>query len=451
LPVSWRTWGAWKLEAVLLHERAHVQRHDSLISLLAGFNHCLFWFHPLAWWLERKLAFLAERACDEACVCKLENRVEYARLLVEMAGAVEASHGRLYAHSLSMARPSQIHQRVDAILEDNHIAPRGLNAFSWVAALSGGIAAVSAAGSIRIEPKVPPPPVHMILPAAMPAPLAIPFPNPAISPIPSRKPVLTAQAPMAVPSPQPPEINAQESQIVLPVSVLDPYGRSVAGLEGANFRITEGPDARPITAFNLAEGQHVIAVLNTVGASGEAMDALRQALDPRDEYFTGDGPSAANTEPFLERIAGAVSEVKQKQNPVKAVVVIMQGGRNIPLASEKNVANILRLAVHGPRVAIFFTNIEDISQAVLPSLDFSQQDDLRILADATGGMVVPVARPEEITSAIKRIGAMLRYQYLLSFAGSKVSLGFLAKPSIEIVKSEGLPRLQVISPQVYGQ
>ncbi len=133
LPSSWRTWDQSKLDAVLLHESSHVRRHDSLNALLAGINRCLFWFHPLAWWMERKLAFLAEQACDEACVCVLDNRREYARVLLEMASEVEASGGRLSSHALAMARPSQVRQRIDAILDETRAAHRGLTAMSWAA------------------------------------------------------------------------------------------------------------------------------------------------------------------------------------------------------------------------------------------------------------------------------------------------------------------------------
>jgi len=65
LPANWRQWERGKLEAVLAHEGAHARRHDGLVAALAGLNRCIFWFHPLAWILQRKLALLAEQACDE--------------------------------------------------------------------------------------------------------------------------------------------------------------------------------------------------------------------------------------------------------------------------------------------------------------------------------------------------------------------------------------------------
>ena len=66
LPVSWREWSEAKLQSVLTHEATHVHNHDALVNLAAYLNRCVFWFHPLAWWLEKKLASTAEHACDEA-------------------------------------------------------------------------------------------------------------------------------------------------------------------------------------------------------------------------------------------------------------------------------------------------------------------------------------------------------------------------------------------------
>lgn len=56
---------ASEFEAVLLHELAHVKRRD---NLTVGFVHalvCVFWFHPLLWWIERRVIAEQERACDE--------------------------------------------------------------------------------------------------------------------------------------------------------------------------------------------------------------------------------------------------------------------------------------------------------------------------------------------------------------------------------------------------
>ena len=70
LPRNWKEWSPSKLRAVLIHERAHIRRGDALVAFLARLNCAIFWFHPVSWWLERKLATLAEHACDDEVVKK---------------------------------------------------------------------------------------------------------------------------------------------------------------------------------------------------------------------------------------------------------------------------------------------------------------------------------------------------------------------------------------------
>ena len=56
---------ASELEAVLAHELLHVRRRDNLASYLQASICATFWFHPLIWWLDRRLLAEREAACDE--------------------------------------------------------------------------------------------------------------------------------------------------------------------------------------------------------------------------------------------------------------------------------------------------------------------------------------------------------------------------------------------------
>jgi tetratricopeptide (TPR) repeat protein len=95
LPESWHTWPAARLDAVLIHEREHARRRDPLVQWLALLNRSIFWFHPLAWWLERKLAALAEEACDAAVLSRGHSPHEYAQHLLEIARSVAAQGTRI--------------------------------------------------------------------------------------------------------------------------------------------------------------------------------------------------------------------------------------------------------------------------------------------------------------------------------------------------------------------
>ncbi len=103
LPMEWRTWAPEKLEAVLAHELAHARRRDPLISLIAAINKCIFWFHPLSWWLERRLALLAEHAADDSALAASRDSQSYARIVLEFASSVQQGR-RLIWHNTTANR-----------------------------------------------------------------------------------------------------------------------------------------------------------------------------------------------------------------------------------------------------------------------------------------------------------------------------------------------------------
>ncbi|HEV1287836.1 MAG TPA: TIGR03435 family protein [Bryobacteraceae bacterium] len=54
-----------QLEAILAHELCHVRRLDNLTAAVHMAVETVFWFHPLVWWIGKRLADERERACDE--------------------------------------------------------------------------------------------------------------------------------------------------------------------------------------------------------------------------------------------------------------------------------------------------------------------------------------------------------------------------------------------------
>jgi bla regulator protein BlaR1 len=73
-----------ELDAVLLHELAHVRRHDNLSAALAHLVVCVFWFYPPIWWLERRMLSEREAACDEMALARGANAEEYLSGLVKV-------------------------------------------------------------------------------------------------------------------------------------------------------------------------------------------------------------------------------------------------------------------------------------------------------------------------------------------------------------------------------
>ena len=116
LPDGWREWDDAKLDAVLVHEVSHVARRDAFTQRLSLLHRAIFWFSPLAWWLDRHLGNLAEQASDEAALACGADRKDYARTLLEFFEALHAAPGRVWWQGVAMAKAGQAEERVERIL-----------------------------------------------------------------------------------------------------------------------------------------------------------------------------------------------------------------------------------------------------------------------------------------------------------------------------------------------
>jgi beta-lactamase regulating signal transducer with metallopeptidase domain len=116
LPLQWTEWEHSRLRAVLAHELAHVARNDGAILLLASVATCLFWFHPLSWFLQRQLSRLAEEACDEVVLASNEaTPEEYAQFLICFAEDVRRRRGRVAVAATAVVRKPNLQRRLERL------------------------------------------------------------------------------------------------------------------------------------------------------------------------------------------------------------------------------------------------------------------------------------------------------------------------------------------------
>jgi beta-lactamase regulating signal transducer with metallopeptidase domain/ribosomal protein L7Ae-like RNA K-turn-binding protein len=115
IPAIAETWAENRRRAVILHELAHVARYDCLTQTLAFAACALYWFHPAAWWVARRLRIERELACDDRVIAAGTHAREYAGHLLEIAYTF--GHQRAPALAVSMARPRQLESRMLAALD----------------------------------------------------------------------------------------------------------------------------------------------------------------------------------------------------------------------------------------------------------------------------------------------------------------------------------------------
>ena len=78
LPVS-------QMEAILLHELAHIRRGDYLVNLLQTFVEGVLFYHPAAWWISRMIRTERENCCDDLVVATQGDAHGYASALAALA------------------------------------------------------------------------------------------------------------------------------------------------------------------------------------------------------------------------------------------------------------------------------------------------------------------------------------------------------------------------------
>jgi len=74
---------AEQLEAVLMHELAHIRRHDYLVNMLQSVAEALLFYHPAVWWVSAHIRAERELCCDDAAVAVTGDAFAYASALVE--------------------------------------------------------------------------------------------------------------------------------------------------------------------------------------------------------------------------------------------------------------------------------------------------------------------------------------------------------------------------------
>jgi beta-lactamase regulating signal transducer with metallopeptidase domain/uncharacterized protein involved in exopolysaccharide biosynthesis len=75
---------AGQLEAILVHELAHIRRFDYLVNIFQCVIETLMFYHPVVWWVSRCVRDEREHCCDDLVVKVCGNRVAYARALATL-------------------------------------------------------------------------------------------------------------------------------------------------------------------------------------------------------------------------------------------------------------------------------------------------------------------------------------------------------------------------------
>jgi beta-lactamase regulating signal transducer with metallopeptidase domain len=168
---------AEQLEAILLHELAHIKRNDYLLNIFQSIVETILFFNPFVWLISKSIRIEREHCCDDLVITGQVQPLHYAKALVAL------EEYRLTANALAMAAANNkqhLFHRIKRIMEMKTkninytqkllavlIIAVGLVSIAWlnpgsVKAESTAPAAKKAPLPVSIAPAIAPNMVHFV-------------------------------------------------------------------------------------------------------------------------------------------------------------------------------------------------------------------------------------------------------------------------------------------------
>lgn len=124
--------------AVICHELAHIRRRDHWVRRFEILVTCLYWWHPVMWWVKARMAEEADACCDEWVTWVLpRERRAYARALLAATDFVSGSVApKPLAVAMASARAAKIARRLTMIMTATRRPNLGLTGICGVVALA---------------------------------------------------------------------------------------------------------------------------------------------------------------------------------------------------------------------------------------------------------------------------------------------------------------------------
>ncbi|WP_428661671.1 M56 family metallopeptidase [Runella sp.] len=169
-----------QIEAILLHELAHIKRRDYLMNLLQTFGEAVYFFNPAVVWISGLIREEREHCCDDLAISILANKTSFINALVSFQ-EYKLAQARL--EMTFAAGQNHLLNRIKRIINNNN---KSLNAMEKLFVTAGLITVTLF--SVAFSPSTPekkpksfPTPKRMIAtqatPKTPPAPIAAPLPT----------------------------------------------------------------------------------------------------------------------------------------------------------------------------------------------------------------------------------------------------------------------------------
>jgi VWFA-related protein len=261
---------------------------------------------------------------------------------------------------------------------------------------------------------------------------------------------------------QRPDVRIDSSLVLIPVSVSDPLGRPVAGLERKHFRILDNKAAQTIATFSMDDGPVALGlVFDTSSSMSRNLAAARRAAalfvgmaNPGDQFLLVEFDSTPRmTVPLTEDLAHikyeltfnqsrgstamidavymAMNEIKKSKAERKALILVSDGDDN----SSRYSPGELRTVLQESEVLIYSVGM------FAGDPMFTNPGLMRGISEETGGrMFVANSGLPDIAA---KISVDLRNRYLIGYAPTNPARdGLYHKVEVEMSPPRGLGKLK---------
>jgi len=269
-------------------------------------------------------------------------------------------------------------------------------------------------------------------------------------------------------------IRIDVNMAVVPVTVLDPMGHNVLGLDRENFRVFDGTEQRPIVTFGQSDAPVSVGLIFDCSRSmrekfriaRKAPAELYSLLNPDDESFlitVADRPqlrqdftTAFNdiqnallftnpdgTTSLLDGVYMGLQQLKKAHNPRKALIVVSDGGDNNSRYTLRELATVAAEADVQIFSICLFERPQTVEEVDGPAL-------LAKLAQASGGINYMITDVNDMKTAFGKVGVTLHNQYVLGYyPPENAPCGKYRKITVKVLLPQGLPKLKIYARNGY--
>ncbi|TXJ29531.1 MAG: M56 family metallopeptidase [Chitinophagaceae bacterium] len=105
-----------EIEAILLHELAHIRRRDYLVNLLQNLVEIVFFFNPAVLWISSLMKAERENCCDDITVAQINSKAAYIRALL----SCQEYQSRTSRFAMALGRRKNLLGRVSRMVSSSN-------------------------------------------------------------------------------------------------------------------------------------------------------------------------------------------------------------------------------------------------------------------------------------------------------------------------------------------